>query len=694
MRVIVLLAVALGASGVGAEEFLLSNFNNRNFDYTYGGFVSSAGPTATRLYDPDNGWGGAGMSVSLDLSSLASARLVADFTVNPAHGADFFQVQLNDADGLSGRWVFNTAALTPGAPHSLSSARTLAAPNSVYDSISGGFVDNLPDLSRITSWSIEGQWDSPALFDLNLDNLLISTTAQPPAPYPGYEADAPWRAEAAQRIDAIRKADLAVHVVDALGNPVPGAMVHVQQTQHEFGFGSAVTANRLRDNNPQYATYKAKVAELFNIATIENNLKWPAWEGEWGSNFTQQGADAALDWLVDHDIVARGHVMVWPGASNLPADLRALLEGGGTYTPAQQQIIRDRIAGRIAEVGAFGEGRISAWDVVNEPRANHDVMDALPEGDDAMIDWFHQAAAAAPSAKLFLNEYNILASGGATDSASQNLLESQLEALLAGGAPVGGVGLQGHFGDDSLTGPEQLWQILDRYDALGLDIQVTEFDYTTTNEELQAAYLRDFYTAMFAHEGVSDVLMWGFWEDALWSPEAALFRSDWSAKAAGEAYMDLVFNQWWTDERASSDSGAEATVRAFKGRHDVSAAFGGSTTTAQTLLSDGGATLTLTLDFLLGDYNRDGVVDAADFTLWRDSEGQEVAAAGLGADGDGDGVIGPGDYAVWESYYGTRLPASTALPEPTSLVLAIAIGGLAFAAQNRAKRSGMSLSLQ
>jgi hypothetical protein len=48
------------------------------------------------------------------------------------------------------------------------------------------------------------------------------------------------------------------------------------------------------------------------------------------------------------------------------------------------------------------------------------------------------------------------------------------------------------------------------------------------------------------------------------------------------------------------------------------------------------ATLTLTL-VLPGDYNHNGVVDTANYTVWRDSLGQ--TGAGLAADGNGNGVI-------------------------------------------------------
>jgi hypothetical protein len=80
-----------------------------------------------------------------------------------------------------------------------------------------------------------------------------------------------------------------------------------------------------------------------------------------------------------------------------------------------------------------------------------------------------------------------------------------------------------------------------------------------------------------------------------------------------------------------------------------------------------------------GDYNQDGHVDAADYTVWRDTLGQSVAA-GTHADGDGDGTISSADYDVWKTHFGRTtsgngLGASTA-PEPSSLVLLFV--GIAF----------------
>lgn len=74
-----------------------------------------------------------------------------------------------------------------------------------------------------------------------------------------------------------------------------------------------------------------------------------------------------------------------------------------------------------------------------------------------------------------------------------------------------------------------------------------------------------------------------------------------------------------------------------------------------------------------GDYNADGRVDAADYTVWRDTLNESVTAL-TGADGNGDGLINPQDLNVWATNYGASNAAvATTLPEPVSAFLA-AIG--------------------
>lgn len=55
----------------------------------------------------------------------------------------------------------------------------------------------------------------------------------------------------------------------------------------------------------------------------------------------------------------------------------------------------------------------------------------------------------------------------------------------------------------------------------------------------------------------------------------------------------------------------------------------------------------------VGDFSYNGVVDALDYSIWRDSFVSGVSVTPhTGADHDGDGLITPGDYSLWASEYG------------------------------------------
>jgi len=114
-------------------------------------------------------------------------------------------------------------------------------------------------------------------------------------------------------------------------------------------------------------------------------------------------------------------------------------------------------------------------------------------------------------------------------------------------------------------------------------------------------------------------------------------------------------------------------------------------TTGETTIidnSNGGSLVFLTGDSALlppevnlpGDYNQNGIVDAADYTVYRNNEGTTNV---LVNDPIG-GTIGPAQYALWKARFGQTagsgsgltLPSaeslSPAVPEPKTLVLLFA----------------------
>jgi hypothetical protein len=91
-----------------------------------------------------------------------------------------------------------------------------------------------------------------------------------------------------------------------------------------------------------------------------------------------------------------------------------------------------------------------------------------------------------------------------------------------------------------------------------------------------------------------------------------------------------------------------------------------------------------------GDYNGDLVVNAADFTVWRNTLGQSVAQLGEGADGDADGMIDDGDYDFWKQRFGDVVGGGTAavgVPEPGTLLAILPVFFALILSASRVRRS-------
>ncbi|GAB5559223.1 MAG: hypothetical protein SynsKO_08700 [Synoicihabitans sp.] len=379
--------------------------------------------------------------------------------------------------------------------------------------------------------------------------------------YPGRAMDAAWRAEAAARIDQYRKGNYQIKVIDESGDPLPGESVRVRMLKHQFEFGSAMVASRLMDSSSSAAeTYRSKILELFNAGTLENDTKWPPWIGEWGSNFNQAQTLSALDWTQQRGLAMRGHVLVWPSERNMPEQFRSALAASDPGIP---QVILDHIEDVLTKTA----GKFVDWDVMNEPFDNFDVMQKY--GNARMIDWFNESRLHAPTAGMFVNDYGIL-SGGGLNAEKQAAYIQTLKYIRDGGAPLTGVGFQGHF-SGTPTGITKVYEVLEMFSSElpNLDFRITEFDITGEDPELQADYLRDFYTIAFSHPKMIGIQLWGFWEEAHWRPESALYNSDWSIRPIGQAYRDLVLGEWMTNDVGITDAQGSVTGRGFAGDYVV-----------------------------------------------------------------------------------------------------------------------------
>lgn len=96
---------------------------------------------------------------------------------------------------------------------------------------------------------------------------------------------------------------------------------------------------------------------------------------------------------------------------------------------------------------------------------------------------------------------------------------------------------------------------------------------------------------------------------------------------------------------------------------------------------DGSLSASIIAFMLEGDFNNDGAVDSADYSVWRDNVG---APAGALPNDPNDTPIGDEQYATWAANFGASLAQGVSTPEPaTSTAVVVALIGLAATSHSR-----------
>ena len=399
-------------------------------------------------------------------------------------------------------------------------------------------------------------------FGQNMDmNLLPVTSA---SEYPELEPDAEWRRKANERIEEIRKGDFSVIVKDKDGNVIPNAEVEFDMFEHEFQFGTAV-AYQVTNNE----TYTQNMESLFNSAVIEHQMKWaPYEENSAAARLQFNGAvNAGAKYM-------RGHTLFWQREFSS--------DGVTNLTPSYmftQDILSDKDAflqkcwEHILDICGEFKGEIADWDVVNELvkyEAHGNVF-----GREIYKQWFDMARqVAGEDCDLYYNE-------GLYFGQYHDTFIERVEDLVEMGTDFDGIGLQSHYEESELFKmPTEIIDLYEELDKYGKRLKVTEYSYSVADQNLQANYTRDILIASFAEEDMDGFLFWGFWDGKNYAAYSPFYSVDWELKPAGQQYIDLVYNKWWTqDAKATTDSFGKATIRGFYGDYDVTVTVSGVTKT-------------------------------------------------------------------------------------------------------------------
>jgi T5SS/PEP-CTERM-associated repeat protein len=95
----------------------------------------------------------------------------------------------------------------------------------------------------------------------------------------------------------------------------------------------------------------------------------------------------------------------------------------------------------------------------------------------------------------------------------------------------------------------------------------------------------------------------------------------------------------------------------------------------------GAGAITLSVGGVLGDFNLDGHVDAADYTVWRN----QLGSNSLAADASGNGSVDQADYNTWKANFGAvaapgggsgGIETAAAVPEPSTIAVAALLAAI------------------
>ncbi|KAL4981413.1 glycoside hydrolase superfamily [Aspergillus falconensis] len=220
-------------------------------------------------------------------------------------------------------------------------------------------------------------------------------------------------------------------------------------------------------DDPQFATV---LAQQFNSLSPENELKW---------NFIHPTEDyydwSKIDRLVafaeDHDMVVKGHGLISSCCN--PDYLLNLTD------PTE---LRSAMTAHFEAIMHRYNGKVDRWDVVTE------VLETLADQD----------------AKLFINENQVEAYPG-----KRQELYNLVSGLVADGVPIDGVALQMHVTEGVPVPQGVIMEMVNSFNALGLETTIAELDVHTLNATLQTEIYGDLVSESL-HAGITDVSFWGF----------------------------------------------------------------------------------------------------------------------------------------------------------------------------------------
>lgn len=370
-----------------------------------------------------------------------------------------------------------------------------------------------------------------------------------------------WRNDAVlatvdENITKHRTGIVNITVVNNLGEPIQGASIHANMTEHDFKFGALWQYGSLTGNiEDDYETCKLFL-KLFNTATI------PVWWAYWEPNVYTNRSIALCE---KYGIHLRGQCVYWPYWESEPNWLNNI-EDKNNLTDT----LHDRM---LNTVGRF-KNNISEWEVFNEffhwIGNSYYGLNRLEFMKNA-TNWAREIN---PDIKIIANDFFTTGHGGSAGD-----LYWFYKDIAQKGVDYDCIGMQAHQFQTDWYPAADLYESFDAFSNFGKTIQITEFMATsrgvpitnsykkgTWSEERQAEFTEEFYRVAFSHPAVESICYWTTFEN---NAGQGIFRRDKTPKPAYYTLDNLINNEWRTEKTISTNEEGSALFRGYYGTYNV-----------------------------------------------------------------------------------------------------------------------------
>ncbi|KAK4187688.1 endo-1,4-beta-xylanase D [Podospora australis] len=322
-------------------------------------------------------------------------------------------------------------------------------------------------------------------------------------------------------------------------------------------FGTAIDNPSL--NNQNYMRVARDISEFGSI-TPANGQKWSNTQPSQG-RFSYTSGDSIANIAKQSGQQLRCHTLVW--YNQLPGWVSSV------YGKDQMQRI---ITAHIQNVAGHYKGQCTHWDVVNEAMEddgryrNNPMYRAM--GVDYITHAFKTTAQTDPAARLYYNDFNI----ERCCNAKINATLSMLKTVISAGAPIHGVGMQGHSRVGKSPSKREMKETMAKFGELVDEVAFTEVDIrhtklptTAADRDQQALDYVEVVGACLETPKCVGITVWDFTDQYSWIPgqypgegEACLWDRNYNKKPAYTAIVNLL------QSAASSGLRASATPSSFR----------------------------------------------------------------------------------------------------------------------------------